>query len=297
MLRSMEYPIFSWELEKQYNKFWDHNPIQEQMFRIELARHPTFANCFNPSLNLTQPFIDDIIRRTKGSIPLSLVIQIFGAQGDGKTKLGFEVAKLIDPRFNAKKVFMRIEAILNACARAKKNDCLQLDEQKIEFGEGSLRQLKDLQNVEEVTRIKQVHFICCSPTLREHLACHYTLKILQKNIEYRVTKFAFCSKDGKTYYGWGLANIPKDEDCKIWEEYEPKKLEFAQKTLERSVQKYDLWGKAKELAAHKLANFAYKKGEFYVLCQDLWPTLTIGEHSKIINAMALLTRREALIKE
>lgn len=292
--QSFQFPIFSSELSQHYRRIWDHSRLKDQEFKIELARAASFHNCFNPRLNLTEAFKNDIEIRTKGEIPLSIVIQIFGKQGDGKTKLGFEFGKRIDPNFSADKVFMKVEDALNYCRKAKPGDCLQLDEQTIEFGEGSLRQEKELQNIEEVTRIKQVHFIYCSPTLRQHLAAHYTIKVIQKNLEYRITKFAFCSNSGNSYYGWGTAFIPKDEDCSIYQAYLPKKLEYAQKVLERSMQKYDLESMFKELLSHPLRRYAKSASDMRVIASDLWPTLTIGEHKRIVGYLILKLRKQAL---
>ncbi len=206
----LEYPIYKQELEPIYNNFWDSDRLKELEFRRELALHPSFANCFNPRNNLTNDFKEVIKVRTKGEHPNSVVIQIHGKQGDGKSVLGFKIAKLIDKKFSYKKLAFKTEDILNKCATAKSGDCLLLDEQTILFGEGSLRQQADLQNIEEVTRIKEVHFIFCSPTLREHLSCHYTLKVIQRNSHHRITKFGFTTKDSNYYYGYiSLKPFPK----------------------------------------------------------------------------------------
>ncbi len=288
---SLIYPIFNTELKQSFKRYWDHNRLKDQEFKEILGRSQSFKNCFEPNgINLTGSLRADIKKRTKGKIPLSVVIQIFGKQGSGKTKLGFEFAKRIDPRFSARKVFMKPEALLDYCKYAKINDCLILDEQAIEFGEGSLRQAKELQNIEEITRIKQLHFIYCSPTLREHLACHYTIKVIQKNYHDRITKFAFCNQLGSYYYGYGLAYIPKDEDCQIWQKYEPKKLKYVDQVLQRSSQKYDIWEKADQVVKHHAFRYAKSRGDLAVICQDLWPTLTTGEHKKIINALMMVKR-------
>lgn len=294
----LEYPIYKSELLRPYSRYWEHNDITEQEFKETLARSKSFHNCFNPRLNLTRAFKKDIIRRTTGKIPLSLVIQIFGKQGDGKTTLGFEIAKDIDQNgFNAKKVFMKTENLLAYCRKAKSNDCLMLDEQAILFGEGAKRQLAELQNIEEITRIKQIHFIYCSPTLREHFASHYTLKVIQKNTHYRITKFAFTNSHGSYYYGWGMAHIPKDDDCPIYQEYEPIKLAYVDSVLQRSTQKYDIWAKASKLLAHPDIAYTKTKVDVAVLCQELWPTLTLGEHNKIISATKIMRRRSKCQRE
>ncbi len=135
-----------------------------------------------------------------------------------------------------------------------------------------------------------MHFIYCSPTLREHLATHYTLKVIQKNTHFRITKFGFCNKQGSYYYGFGLASIPKDAEDPIWLEYEPKKIKYVEAVLSRSSQKYDLWGKVEQLIKHPSYKFVESKGDLNVLCRDLWPTLTTSEHKTIINAHHLFLR-------
>ena len=291
------YPIYKTELLKNYNYYWEHDDIKQQEFKEALSRNKSFQNCFNPRLNLTRAIKKDIINRTTGKIPLSLVIQIYGKQGDGKSKLGIEFAKKIDKNgFSANKIFMKAEALLNYCQKAKKNDCLMLDEQAILFGEGAKRQQAEIQNIEEITRIKQIHFIYCSPTLREHMATHYTLKVIQKNTSYRITKFAFTNSTGTYYYGWGLAYIPKDEDCNVYKEYEPKKLEYVEGVLQRDSQKYSLEAKASKLLSHKDIYLARKKDGFNmaylgVLTQELYPTLTTGEHKKIMSKAKMMLKK------
>lgn len=287
----LEYPTFEWEQQPSFEQSWDIDELQKQMFRRELARSPSFANCFNPKHNYTKTFLQDIKKRTQGEHPNSLVMQIIGRQGFGKTTLGFKIGKIIYPRFSVKNLFFRYEMLLNACKKAKVGVCFQLDEQTIEFGEGSLRQIKELQNIEEVTRILELHLIYCSPTLREHLASHYTLKVIQRNAEKRLTKFAFCSQDGRYYYGYGIAKIPLDDKSKIYRQYEPEKLEFAKNVLKRNMQKYDIWEKAGAIGKHPSIHLARKKIDLEILAQDLYPTLTIGEIKKIVNAFLMLQRR------
>lgn len=287
----LEYPIFPQEQEQLYSRFWDHSQIKEAQFREQLSRSQSFKNCFDPKLNLTAALKRDIKRRTTGDIPLSLVIEIYGTQGDGKSKLGIQISKEIDPTFNAKKIFMKPEDLLDYCKEAKPNDCLMLDEQALQFGEGSLRQQAELQNIEEITRIKQIHFIYCSPTLREHMAKHYTLKVIQKNVKKRITKFAFANNNGSYFYGWGMANIPKDEDCPIYQKYEPIKLKYVDETLQRSGQKYDLFAKADVVLDHRDLKYTKNNTDIMVLIQDKFPTLTIGEHKKILSAMHILRRK------
>lgn len=289
---SIAYPIFPEEIRTSYKQFWDSNEYDNRKLYEVLGKHPSFKNCTGAENNLTAAFKRDIERRTKGTIPLSLVIQIYGTQGDGKSKLAIELAKYIDPTFSHKKLFMKIEPLLNALKHAKKNDCFILDEQAILFGEGALRQLAELQNVEEITRIRQIHFIYCSPTLREHLASHYTLKVIQKNIDKRITKFAFTNYNGSYFYGWGQARIPKDQDCEVYKNYEPVKLKYVDDVLQRSTQKYDIFKKADKLILHPDIKYCKTKTDFLVLIQDLFPTLTMGEHNKIYSA-ALIARRRA----
>ena len=87
-----------------------------------------------------------------------------------------------------------------------------------------------------------------------------------------------------------LPKIPKDEDCEIWQKYEPKKLRYVDKILTRSSQKYSLWDKVEMLLKHQSYKFVKSKGDLLVLCRDLWPTLTTGEHKTIINAHHLFLR-------
>ncbi len=292
----LEYPIFDWEQQPVYSQYWDTDKIQELMFRRELARSPSFANCFNSKFNLTKTFLEDIKKRTKGEHPNSVVIQIIGPQGFGKTTLGFKIGPYIYPKFNYKNIFFRYEKLLNACKKAKIGYCFQLDEQTIEFGEGSLRQIKELQNIEEVTRILSLHLIYCSPTLREHLASHYTLKVIQRNSEKRLTKFAFCSQDGKYYYGYGVAKIPDDKKSKLYKNYEPEKLEFAKNVLSRDMQKYDIWERARNIGRHPNIHLAVKKQDLEILAIDQNPTLTTGEIKKLVNAFIMDQRRLQLAK-
>lgn len=268
--------------------------MKEQEFKEQLSRYQSFRNCFDPKLNLTQSFKHDVINRTRGKIPLSLVIEIIGQQGSGKSKLGIQISKFIDTNFSAKKIFMKPEDLLDYCKKAKPNDCLMLDEQALQFGEGSLRQQAELQNIEEITRIMQIHFIYCSPTLRDHLAKHYTIKVIQKNIHQRITKFGFCNNQGNYFYGWGMAKIPKDEDCKIYQDYEPIKLKYVDDVLKRSSQKYDLTEKANEFIGHKDLELATNHNEQMVLCQELFPSLTIGEHKKIISKAKMIWRKNQM---
>ncbi len=288
---SLAYPIFKWEQSHSFKQFWDHNQIKEQVFRRELARNPSFINCFNPRLNLTNPFLADVRNKTHGEHPNSVVIQIIGGQGSGKSTLGFVIGPYIYPKFANRNIFFRYEALFEYCKLVKKNEALMLDEQPIEFGEGSQRQIKELQNIEEITRILSVHLIYCSPTLREHLASHYTLKVIQRNAEKRLTKFAFCSQDGNYYYGYGIAQIPKDKESDIYKKYEPIKLDFAQRVLERDLQKYDTWAKARKLSRHSELKYAHKKLNVEIQAQDTFPTLTTGEIKKIVNAYLMLIRK------
>ncbi len=287
----LAFPIYKQELKLSPRNYWDHNEIKQQEFIEILSKASSFKNCFQHGRNLTTALLRDIKHRTKGDPPLSIVLQIFGKQGSGKSVLAFQIAKKIDPNFNPKKVFFKYEDLLNYTKKAKVNDCLVLDEQAIEFGEGSLRQLKEIQNLEEVTRILQLHFIYCSPTLREHLAAHYTLRVIQKNSHTRVTKFAFCNNAGNYYYGYGLAKIPLDSASEIWPSYEKVKIEYAKGIKERSTQKYDVWEKAKQLKNHYLFKHSNTKAELELISQDLWPSLTLGEHKKIVRACDLLAKK------
>lgn len=283
-MTDLGYPIFDFERVKPKKQYWDHDNITEQKFRLEQSRSSTFAKCFNHRYNLSQDFINDIKNRTAGEHPNSIVIQIFGEQGFGKSVLAMKIAKIIDPSFNAKKIFFRVEDLFSYCHNVKPNECLVLDEQTIQFGEGSQRQMKDLQNIEEVTRIKSVHFIFCSPTLRKHLACHYTLKVIQRNKEDRLTKFAFCTQGGKAYLGYGTAKIPKDEDNPIFQEYLIPKLEFALKTLRREGEKYNVFAFAEDVRKNPKITPNLKQKEVKLIIRQMWPTFVVAEIDNICTA-------------
>jgi len=287
-----QYPIFKAELQRTYNRFWEHDQIQEMEFRHELGSKPSFRFCFGRSgINLTRAFIQDVKKRTKGNIPLSLVIQIVGKQGIGKSKLSFQIGRLISGvRFDENFIFMEREKLLSSLDKAKANQTYILDEQTMEFGEGSQRQLAELQNIQEVTRIKQIHFIYNSPTTRTHLAAHYSFKVLQKNLKHRYTKFAFCSNDFSHYLGYGLAAIPTDDDP-LYKAYEPVKLAYVDKVLERKTEKYDVWELVKKLRNNKSFKYCRSKQDIKVVCNQIWPTMTTGEIQNIINAFFIDYRR------
>jgi hypothetical protein len=114
--------------------------------------------------------------------------------------------------------------------------------------------------------------------------------VLQKNVEKRITKFAFCGNDYNSYYGYGLAKIPLDSDDKLYQEYEPVKLEYVSRILERSTKKYSIWEKAEELHNNPKIKHARGKKDLAVLAQTMWPTLTTSEISSIISASSMLMR-------
>lgn len=290
----MTYPILERELIQKYSAFWDTNEIEQNVFYWRLKSNRSFINCFAPyGRNLSQIFLNDVYRRTKGKIPLSIVWQIYGKQGSGKSKLSMEIARRIDPTFNADRIFLRRENLLNALKNAKSNTAYVLDEQKHDFGHGSERQLKELQDIEEITRIEQVHLGFNSPTLREHIAVNYTFEVLQKNHDQRLTKFAFVELAGhrKIYLGYGICKIPEDDKDPLYKAYEPRKRKFVEEVLQRKSQKYDVWEYAKKLKHHKYYQFARSKQDLVLISQSIFPNLTTGEHQNIVNALYFLRRK------
>ncbi|GAG77373.1 unnamed protein product [marine sediment metagenome] len=66
--------------------------------------------------------------------------------------------------------------------------------------------------------------------------------------------------------------------------------------LKRSVEKYNVWDLALKLQSHRYFKSCKNKSDLMVVAQDIFPTMTIGEHKKIAAAYYIMVRKEQLAK-
>jgi len=276
-----QYPIYKFEDIKEKKIIWDHNRVQEIEFRDRLVKNKTFGRAFLEEYDMTNDFYNIMNTKTKGKIEDHFVGEITGLQGIGKSRVTQQIIKKNWGHISMNNIVFRFEDAIQRCRKIQKKSFLIVDEQVLGFGVGSDREMQEIQNIIEVTRIHGLSLFFCSPTTRHHPSIHYNLEVLQRNIEYRLSKVLI--KKQNAVLGYIIIRIPQDKNDSFWiNQYEPAKKKFVETFLSRQHGRLDLDECSKALMDHPKYSKCKTNIDKQVIATKLYPTMTTQEINLII---------------
>lgn len=281
--------IFSFEYDRTDHKGdkWDVSEMMKLRFRQKALINPSFFRVFNEHFNMTKPIRKEFHYRSTGE--RNITAEITGATGIGKSLVSITIAvDWMNKVLVVEDIVFTTEAILTRAMEIGKNHTLIRDEQTEGFGIGSNREEEERKTLEATTRKFGLNIIFNSPDTKDHSTAHYNLEVICINRKKRMTKVAIIGYQGQ-YLGYFSIKVLPDNN-KLWIAYNKRKDEFIKSVIGRSTARLSLDDMSKALHDHKHYRYTTTKEEKKILCMKLYPTLTIGELSMIVDNLKLMDK-------
>ena len=197
----------------------------------------------------------------------SFIASITGMQGNGKSYSAITICKILDPEFSIDNVYFDYRDLVYNRATLKPGCAVLVDEQSEEYGLDSHRINIILGALKEQLRKKSIHFIFCSPTLKEeYKSSHYVLETMYIDYEEKVCYSAYKTRELMTL---GYVRIPHPLNFvteEFLKSYETKKDEHLDK-LTGAKQVDEIEEIAEKITSSELfakAEIFYKKKIGYI---------------------------------
>jgi len=124
----------------------------------------------------------------------------------GKSYAGITICSILDPNFNIEKIFFNYNDVIGNRHKFKPGDAILVDEQSDTYGIDSHRVNIILTALKEQLRKKSIHFVFCSPTLREESSSSmYILETMFIDYETDESYAAYKTRDGHVL---GYVRVP-----------------------------------------------------------------------------------------
>ena len=224
------------------------------------------------------------------------IISVYGPTGSGKSwdmlSLMDVLAYIYGKKPDPDNVSFEVNRMIGRLKDVKEKNTLSMDEQIATFGPGSMSALKELQNIEETMRKRQINMIYCSPTARQH-EHHYKLRTFGIDKDHKIAKLLVYVGNDSLPIGYiTLAAPPKS----LVEPYERKKDKFLDMVEKRNTGNIGyLKGLAQKLVETDEWNNARTQAMKLTAIGILHPTLS-SETAKRLRDIAQLYYSQPLLK-
>jgi hypothetical protein len=225
--------------------------------RLELKEmtEPTFFRALDE--DYTETMFETINSRSDVDRKHSYIASIYGGQGTGKSLGGISICSILDPNFNIDKIYFNYNDLIKDRHKLVPGTAILMDEQSDSYGIDTHRVSILLTALKEQLRKRSVHFVFCSPTLREESqSSMYILETMFIDYGTKECYAAYKTREGLVL---GYVRIPhpsKFVSQEFLDAYEAKKDEHLD-ILTGQKQQDDIEQKAQMVTEHEI----FKKAE------------------------------------
>lgn len=250
----------------------------------------SFINCFKEERNLTKFWFGELQERLNGDLQHHVVLYITGRTGTFKSSVAQEIARTLNPNFQAKDIVFDNQSLLNLAYESKPKDWYIRDESPFEFGVGSWRIEKQVQILAETLRQRQNSLIFISPTERPVLTAHYILETLDMSEDNKYARVGIIDPYTRKYIGFILVEIHWNNPT--WLEYQEKKKIFMEAVVKMDMGENNLQVDSERLLAEKSFLDCKNRKELVVLAKELFKASRTGTEVDYIVVRAIQMLRE-----